>query len=476
MPRKKKSLGTEHEENLPSRPTPKHKSSKLGGIISHEGNELQLESSFDIENNEYAQLSPKESNNVMAVVSLKDSRGRKKVTSNKKQKITPEDSLKSAVRDAVYASPTMHIPGARPTESKRPLIGVESAKSVTSIARNESTLSRRGNENVDPQSSFGWSRNLKFENSTNTRRRRKKGQISPVSIHAKPTRTMRSPTSAANYVYENKKTIIPAPAITGYRVATEDKSISDEKRKTRSEDLQPAARMRSRGSVDSHKQQDKSEAISLSRNELLTATTVAEHHPGKSIAAEASQQHINVDHGSQSQSDIAIGYGNLSSDHYHQGQIEEGNVINDNNLSTEVTNEFQKTTTSWRFQNVLTSPLKSENESFVIGVSLPSGNGDLKNRDAVKPVMEYVQNKIEHDSHSAKGFRRPLDVGVLLSNYKTRSRNYEIRGDEVVTGFNDSRSKSDEDSSPKDRLNVDLAVDKSDDGEPSSDEDGVIAM
>jgi hypothetical protein len=468
MPHDKISTGTEDEEHLLSTSSRTPKILKLGANENNVKKKF-TESSFDIENDEYAQLSPSENNDVMAVISMKDSRGRKKVTSNKKQKIKLGNSLISAGRDVVYASPIMRIPSTRLLESKRSLTRVESAKNVTSIARKESTLSRPGIENVDPQSDLGWSSNLKLENSTNSRRRTKKAQISPVTIHTKPTRNMRSLTSAVNYP------TIPATAVSGFRIATEDTTIG--LFKAHSEDLLPVARMRSRASVDSRKREDASKMISLHPNKVITATTsVAEHGPKEILPLEASQQSVNIGYRSQNHSNIARNFESVSSDHTPQGQNEGDNVSNGYHSSTEAPNEFQKITASWRTQNVLTSPSKIQIESLVIGISEPLDNIHHRSDDAAKHGMVNTQNKIEYDSSGTKGFRRPLDVSVLLSNFKTRGRSHEVRGEEVITALNDSRSKSDEDSSPKDTFHIYLASDKSDDGEPSSDEDGVIAM
>jgi hypothetical protein len=467
MPHDRMSSGTEDEEHLLSTSSRTPKILKVGENKNHAKKKF-IGRSFDIENDEYAQLSPSENNDVMAVVSMKDSRGRKKMMRNKKQKTKVGNSSISAAEDVACASPIMSIPSTRLVESKRALTKVESAKNVTSIARKESTLSRPGNENVDPQSDLGWSSNLKLENSTNAHRRTKKAQISLVTIHTKPTRNMRSPTSAINYPS------IPATAVSGFRIATEDRKIGVFK--AQSEDLLPVARMRSRASVDSRKREDASKTISLHPNKIITATSVAEHGPKEIVPLEASQQSVNIGYRSQNHSNIARNFENVSSDHTPQGQNEEDNVFSGFHSSTEAPNEFQKITASWRTQNVLTSPSKIEIESFVIGVSVPLDNIHLRNDDAAKHSMVNTQNKIVYNSSGAKGFRRPLDVSVLLSNYKTRGRNHEIRGEEVITALNDSRSKSDEDSSPKDRFHINLATDKSDDGEPSSDEDGVIAM
>jgi hypothetical protein len=460
MPHDKKSTRIEHEEFLLSTSSRKPKIANVGANQNHT-EKICLESSFDVKNDENAQLSPTESNDVVVVVSMKDSRGRKKVTSDKKQKIKLGNSLMSAAKDVVYASPIMRIPIARPIGSKRSLTRVESAKSVTSIARNRSTLSHPGNENVDPQSSLGWSSNLKLENSTNARRRTKKAQKSPVTVHTKPTRNMRSPTSAVNYGSENSATI-PLSAVSGCRIATEGKAISVFK--THAEDLLPLARMRSGASVDSRKRKYLSKTIPLHPNDVFTATKNVADRPEEIFTVEACQQPVNIGYRSQSHSDIV-------SDHTSQGQNEEDIVFNDNELSSEAPNKFQKITASWRAQNFLTSPSKTEIESFVIGVSVPMDNIDLRNDYAAKTDIVNAPSKIEHDSSSVKG---PLDVSLLLS--KNRGRNYEMQRGEAVTPLNDSTSKSNEDSSPKDRVHVDFAVDKSDDGEPSSDEDGVIAM
>lgn len=463
IPRTKKSRETEHEEQLPSQPTRNLKSVKVEADLNQQERK-SLGNSFSIENDKYAQLSPT-SNDVMAVAFKKDSRGRKKVTSNRKQKVTLGNPLKSVAKDLVYASPTMRIPSTRLIESKKSLTKVESAKAVTSIAHIESTQSHPGNENVDPQFSFGSSDKLKLENSTNTRRRNKKAQISPLATRTKLTKTIRS--------YENSPTV-PASAVSEYHIATEDKLISAGK--TQSKDSLPVARMRSGASIERHKRKETSKTMSLSPNKILTAASVAEHRPEDVVIAETSQQSIDTVNSSENHIDVAKSFENSSLGHFRRGQIEEDNKFKVNHLSTEAPDEFPNISASWRSQNILTLPLRKENEAFATGVSVPLSNIKLRNDSAAESVMEYAQNKIERDSCNIKGFRRPPDNGVLLPENKARDQQYKIQGDEIGTALNDSRWKSDEESSPKDRFRVDLAVDKSDDGEPSSDEDGVIAM
>lgn len=463
IPRAEKSRGTEYKEQLPSKPTRNPKSVKVEADL-HQQEQKFLGNSFSIEKDNYAHLSPT-SNDIMAVSSKKDSRGRKKVTSNKKQKVTLGNPLKSGAKDLIYASPTMRIPSTRLIESKKSLTKVESAKAVTSIAHNESTQFHPGNENVDPQFSFGSPGRLKLETSTSTRRRNKKAQISPLTTRTKLTKTMRS---------SENSPIASASAVSEHHIATEDKVISA--RKTQSKDLLPVARMRSGTTVERFKRKETSKTMSHPPNEFSTATSVAELRPEDIVNVETSQQSIDTVYSSENHYDVAQSFENSFLGHLRKGQIEEKNMFNDEYISTETLDEFPNISASWRSQNILTLPYINDSEAIAIGVSVPLGIVETRNESAAKPVMEYAQNKIERDSCNVKGFKRPPDHGVLLSENKTRDRQYKVRGDEIVTALNDSRWKSDEESSPKDRFLVDLPVDKSDDGEPSSDEDGVIAM
>lgn len=438
---------------------------KTGTDTAHQEEEL-LNSSPNDSRGKYAELSPIKSKSIMAVVPTKQSTRRKKATSNAKQKASLGNTFGSAARNIIYSSPVTRVPSTRSSDSKASLAGKASAKNVTKVVHKIMARPLPGTENIDPQTSFRELSKLKLENSTNVRQSSRTVQNYPVVLqnHASlPARTTRSTNLAANHDNEND------PAM-DESITPIDAAKIKGRYEPNSDVLLKVARMRSRAKTDGGKHEDSLKMIPARPTEIPPVKPFSKRHSNEIVGVDKSL--TDTSRKSQNQVGTARSIQKSLPDHMNDESIDRDNEVNDNPTEEEQ-DDFQKISANWRSQNTEISPLKIENDSFLCAVPAPLKNNDLRNDDLVESSAEYTQSENEHDTRITD-FRQPLDIEMSQSNHKSRGRQYKqvpCKGS-IESDF---RSKDDEESFQKEKYRVNRSGDESD-GEPSSDEDGVIAM